>query len=450
MGSITATNSKTYPLETESSVSPSNCESLEHFHHCLQAHCIAMDPAPTVSTRKQGRMLAVTGYALMEKARRTGDLKEVTFGQKRDPCESFFQKMKTVLVPTDSVSDPQMVNSNVTVFANMPGMLKHGPTGPASSHFKVLTCLTDANQITQANPETLEPIAASTQQELHPDLKGQLYCAHPQFDHRTGDVYNYNLHLGPRSTYRIYHTSAHTSRTEVIATFSIKAAYIHSFFMTEDYIIFCVWPAYFKGLGTSILWERNMLDAMKFDPTAQSHWFVSTSMDTLHRTYYEDLLPPNGEASNFTLRRSETPMTVRYRLPRLPKESTTRTVVTAERVFGFESGELPTINPRFATKRARYHYCIVNRGHTSFFDGIGKVDLETQIIQYWGSDTAPHTSSESIFIPDGTGDAEDAGYLLSVVLNGETGASYLVCLDARTLTEVGRAEHDHAISFGLH
>lgn len=33
----------------------------------------------------------------MEKARRTGDLKEVTFGQKRDPCESFFQKMKTVL-----------------------------------------------------------------------------------------------------------------------------------------------------------------------------------------------------------------------------------------------------------------------------------------------------------------------------------------------------------------
>lgn len=107
----------------------------------------------------------------MEKARRTGDLKEVTFGQKRDPCESFFQKMKTVLVPTDSVSDPQMVNSNVTVFANMPGMLKHGPTGPASSHFKVLTCLTDANQITQANPEALEPIAASTQQELHPDLK---------------------------------------------------------------------------------------------------------------------------------------------------------------------------------------------------------------------------------------------------------------------------------------
>ncbi|GIK05019.1 hypothetical protein Aspvir_009118 [Aspergillus viridinutans] len=432
--------------------------------------------------------------ALMDKARRTGDLKEITFGQKRDPCESFFHKMKSVFEPTAIDSNPQMVNANVTVFANMPGMLKHGPAVPASSQFKVLTCLTDANQITHANPETLEPIAASTQQELHPDLKGQLSCAHPQFDPETGDVYNYNLHLGPRSTIRIYHTSASTSNTEVIAAFSTKAAYIHSFFMTKDYIVLCVWPSYFKGLGASILWERNMLDAMKFDSTAQTHWFVVdrkghrgvvakfvsppffafhtinafqepgdkntvdiicdvvqyANMDVLHRAYYQDFLSTDGKISNFTLNRSETPMTVRYRLPRVPTESTITTVAAVERVFEFESGELPTINPRFATKRARYHYCVVNRGHTSFFDAIGKVDLETQTVKYWGSETTPHTPSEPIFIPDGTGEAEDAGYLLSVVLNGEAGTSYLVCLDARTLTEVGRAEHDHAISFGLH
>jgi torulene dioxygenase len=264
--------------------------------------------------------------------------------------------------------------------------------------------------------------------------------------------------------------------------------------MTEDYIILCVWPSYFKGLGASILWERNMLDAMKFDSTAQTHWFVVdrkghrgvvakfvsppffafhtinafqepgekntvdiicdvvqyANMDTLHRTYYEDFLSTDGKISNSTIRISETPMTVRYRLPRVPTVSSIRTATAAERVFEFESGELPTINPRFATKRARYHYCVVNRGHTSFFDAIGKVDLDTQTVQYWGSETTPHTPSEPIFIPDGTGEAEDAGYLLSVVLDGETGKSFLVCLDARTLTEVGRAEHDHAISFGLH
>ncbi|RHZ56142.1 putative dioxygenase [Aspergillus thermomutatus] len=432
--------------------------------------------------------------ALMEEARRTGDLKAVTFGQKRDPCESFFHKMKTVFEPSGFNSNPQLVNANVTVVANMPGMLKHGPAVPASSQFKVLTCLTDANQITHAEPETLEPLAASTQQELHPELKGQLSCAHPQFDPETGDVYNYNLHLGARGTFRVYRTSASTSKTEVIATISTKPAYIHSFFLTEDYIILCIWPSYFKGFGASILWERNMLDAMKFDPTAQTQWFVVdrrgqrgvvakfvsppffafhtinafqepeskhtvniicdvvqyANMDVLHRAYYKDILSTDGEVSNFALKRSETPMTVRYRLPRVPIQSTVRTVAAAERVFEFESGELPTINPRFAAKRARYHYCTVNRGRTSFFDAIGKVDLETQTVEYWESETAPHTPSEPIFIPDGTGEAEDAGYLLSVVLNGETGTSYLVCLDARTMTEVGRAEHNHAISFGLH
>ncbi|KAF7122597.1 hypothetical protein CNMCM5793_000622 [Aspergillus hiratsukae] len=389
-------------------------------------------------------------------------------------------------------------NGNCRVFYNSRFQVDaHAETWravPDSSQFKVLTYLTDANQITHANPETLEPIAASTQQNLQPDLKGPLSCAHPQFDPETGDVYNYNLHLGARSTYRVYHTSASTSKTETIATFSTKAAYIHSFFMTEDYIILCVWPSYFKGLGASILWEKNMLDAMKFDPTAQTQWFVDdrkghrgivakfisppffafhtinafqepgdkntvniicdvvqyANTDTLHRTYYEDFLSTDGKLSNFTSKRSETPITVRYRLPRVPKERTTRTVPAAERVFEFESAELPTINPQFATKRARYHYYIINRGHTSFFDANGKVDLETQTVKFWGSETTPHTPSEPIFIPDGTDEAEDAGYLLSVVLNGETGTSYLVCLDARMLTEVGRAEHDHAISFGLH
>ncbi len=44
-------------------------------------------------------------------------------------------------------------------------------------------------------------------------------------------------------------------------------------------------------------------------------------------------------------------------------------------------------------------------------------------------------------MPDGTSDDEDAGYLPSVVLDGEKGTGYLLCLDARdNMAEVGRAE----------
>ena len=45
---------------------------------------------------------------------------------------------------------------------------------------------------------------------------------------------------------------------------------------------------------------------------------------------------------------------------------------------------------------------------------------------------------------------EDAGVLLSVVLNAETERSFLLVLDAATLEELARAEAPHAIPFGFH
>jgi len=85
---------------------------------------------------------------------------------------------------------------------------------------------------------------------------------------------------------------------------------------------------------------------------------------------------------------------------------------------------------------------------SSFMDGLAKVDIETKESKIWGKDK--HTPGEAIFVPDGTDEAEDAGYLLSVVLNGETGTSSLVCLDARDMTEVGRADCGVPVGFGFH
>jgi len=46
--------------------------------------------------------------------------------------------------------------------------------------------------------------------------------------------------------------------------------------------------------------------------------------------------------------------------------------------------------------------------------------------------------------------AEDDGVLLSVVLDGPAGKSYLLVLDAQTMTEVGRAQLDGVVGFGFH
>jgi torulene dioxygenase len=61
-----------------------------------------------------------------------------------------------------------------------------------------------------------------------------------------------------------------------------------------------------------------------------------------------------------------------------------------------------------------------------------------------------HTPGEAIFVPDPDGTEEDYGALLTVVLDGRSGLSYLLVLDAKTMTEVARAEMDWAVPFGFH
>ncbi|KAI9376106.1 carotenoid oxygenase [Aspergillus egyptiacus] len=424
---------------------------------------------------------------LLEEARRCGSLDHyVTFAQRRDPCASVFEKVKTVFRPTGPGKGKakSLANVAVTVRPGMPGMQRG-----------VVTALTDANQIQNMDLETLEPVGVTDQTCLHPELKGPLSCAHAAYDPVTGDLYNYNLDLGVRATYRIFETSAATGKTRILATISgsgVKPAYIHSFFLSEDYIVLVVWPLYFRNFGASILWERNIIDALRFDPTAQAKWYVvdrkrgrglvatftSPAFFTFHTVnafqedrgdgtvdivcdliqfpddnvvrhlYYENVLstgpgrPPHEGAR---------PKLARYRLSAVPKQGTKKEVANAEVIKTIDGvGELPTINPGYATKRHRYVYGIVDRGYSSFVDGLAKTDLETGEVRYWGREPKPHTPGEAVFIPDGTEESEDAGYLLSVVLDGEKGTSYLVCLDARDMTEVARAEYDHAISIGLH
>jgi carotenoid cleavage dioxygenase-like enzyme len=56
-----------------------------------------------------------------------------------------------------------------------------------------------------------------------------------------------------------------------------------------------------------------------------------------------------------------------------------------------------------------------------------------------------------VFVPAPQPDrGEDEGVLLSVVLDSGSGSSFLLVLDSRTLTEIGRAQVPHHIPFGFH
>jgi torulene dioxygenase len=117
------------------------------------------------------------------------------------------------------------------------------------------------------------------------------------------------------------------------------------------------------------------------------------------------------------------------------------------------AGELPTINPSYICRKHRYVYAISNRGLSTVADALCKTDTQTGDVVFW-SGPLGHTPGEAIFIPkpvlEGEELEEDDGVLLSVVLDGAAKKSYLLCLDAKNMTELGRAECEFAVSLGFH
>jgi torulene dioxygenase len=438
---------------------------------------------------------------LIERIRTTGKV-EMTFAQKRDPCRGIFQKLMTTFEPFQK---PGRYTSNigVTIAANVPGydgLAEELSEKSSKSKFNNLMVFTDNASGKKLDPDTLEPLGVTDQRRLHPELKGPISCAHPQYEN--GDVYNYNLDFSPSPTYRIFKTSMTTGNTEILASISgpdIKASYLHSFFLTQDFLILAIWPSYFAAGGMPILWNRNILDSIaKFNPEHKTKWIVVDrkngrghvatfnspaafsfhsinawqeigkdgkidiycdliqypDLHIIHSFYYENLMStgPGVEKWAAGPRKACVLNFKRYHLAGVPpKKSALKRGIKATPILtipGGEIGDLHSINPLYSKRKQRYVWSLLDRGHSSFVDGIGKTDLDTQTTISW--ECPHHTPGEPVFVGRPGAEDEDDGAILSVVLNGDSGTSYLLVLDAKTLVELGRAEVEVAVGLGFH
>ena len=120
-----------------------------------------------------------------------------------------------------------------------------------------------------------------------------------------------------------------------------------------------------------------------------------------------------------------------------------------------ESLELPGIAySRYNGRPYRYAYGVGARdrvGYTSrnFVDQLVKLDTTTGSVERWYQDGC--YPGEPVFVPmPGDERDEDAGVVLSVVLDTSTGRSFLLVLSAATFSELGRAHVPHPIPFGFH
>ena len=401
------------------------------------------------------------------------------------------------------------VQKNLQSFPDLPGLQSEASAQAneeiaARPNVNSIWLKTDNAAIQQLDPISLKPVGFVEYSRFHPELRGPLSAAHSRTDPVTGDTYNFNLAFGRQATYRVFCISASTGKTSILATIAggpILGAYLHSFMLTENYVVLCIFDSYLAKVGMKMLWTRNILDALEFHPERTNKWLVIDrrhgkglvgiyesdpffafhpvnaweqpsdsdlgktdivtdipcyqNLDVLKRFYYDNLRGTSPTALNYVganATRARAQLT-RWRLPGVTNApiAVTSPPQKAHRVFtapAAETVELPTFNPRYATKPSRYIYGVSDEGHSTFLDGLIKYDSQTRTARKWR--THAQSPGEAIFLPDPAGAEEDEGTLLSVVLDGTRGKSYLLVLDAKSFEEVGRAEMEAVVGFGFH
>jgi torulene dioxygenase len=97
--------------------------------------------------------------------------------------------------------------------------------------------------------------------------------------------------------------------------------------------------------------------------------------EMIRRAYYESMVSTGSDVEKYFGSEASRPSLVRYRLPSVPKDSrvelpTNDAIIPQAdillKIEGEGVGDLPTINPCFASKKTRYVYDVVNQGKVSY------------------------------------------------------------------------------------
>jgi len=319
-------------------------------------------------------------------------------------------------------------------------------------------------RIAPATLQTLGPL------ELRQELSGPIASAHPLHDASRGLTYSYLIDFGYRSRYRLLQIDGEGQQTEVAQIAVDKPAYLHSFAMTERYLVltefpFVVHPLRLKFSGQPFIrnyrWEpdRGMrIHVIDKASGARVQQAVGPACFGFHHINAFE----QGEAIVFDLIAYDDPALIdQLYLDRLrnapgmavPGQFTRFTLHpdgrVDRRVLFPEHAELPRFHEaQHGGRPYRYAYAAGDSGAGQFLDNLLKFDLQTQTTQRWhAAGTYP---GEPVFVPAPEAAGEDQGVILSVVLEPAAETSFLLVLDAHRFQEIARAEVPHPIPFGFH
>jgi carotenoid cleavage dioxygenase-like enzyme len=329
--------------------------------------------------------------------------------------------------------------------------------------------------------ETIAPVAfdgatLETRGELAYDdaLPGQITTAHTHYDRARRATFNIVTQVGRKSQYQVVRIPDGTLRRELVGSVTVdKPAYLHAFSTTERYVVIVEYPLVVNPLDL-LLRRKPFIENYRWEPGrgtrihviakdggATAGTYETEAFFAFHHvnafeegdtivldiSAYADagivndfkldnlLADEAGKIARAELRR--------YRL--VPGRSAAEV-----RRIAAPATELPSIAPRTATKPYAYAYGVDAAGAdgVATFDALVKVDVRDGSVTRWFAQGA--YPGEPLFVARPGGTDEDDGVLLSVVLDANAGTSSLLVLDARTLSQLGRATVPHHIPFGFH
>ena len=369
-----------------------------------------------------------------------------------DPCRSVFARVQAMFSSGDDDVAP---NANVNV-------VRLGERYLA---------MTETPLPVVFDPQTLDTLGVARDAAAP---TGQHSTAHPHHDPERDEMVAYVVQFGGRSQYVLYAVEAASGKRRTIAKLPVsRPSYMHSFALTPRYAVLCEFPIVVNPLKlatrftpfiANYRWEPDrparflvvdreageLQGAYETDPFFCFHHINAFEQDgslVLDLAAYDDA----DIISALYLDRVRDPEAVFPTAePRRYELDLERGAVRSRRLADVMF-ELPRIDyARHNGRPYRFAYAnsVEEAGAPGFLDRIVKLDVETGDVVGW--DEHGCYAGEPVFVREPDGDGEDAGVLLSVVLDARSGTSFLLVLDARDLHEVGRAHVPQHVPFGFH
>lgn len=394
-----------------------------------------------------GQISYANKFLHSEAYRQNTESGEITFREfATDPCRSIFKRISSVFV--DELTDNANVNFSMVE--------------------EKLIAMTETPMQWFFDPETLEAAGVVGYQD---SIKSTVTTAHPHRDRQSRNIINFATKMGLSTYYSIFGLPPSSRSRDLIAKIPVgKPSYMHSFALTERYVILAEFPLRATPIAIPLS-GRPFIENFKWTPEDGTRFIVVDMADgkvvveseaepffafhhvnafedgdqivvdavsyddsSIIDALYLDKLRAGGDLPLPSFRR--------YRIPMSGGDAT-------EEVLSETAIELPRINYGKVNARPyRYVYGAASLRSDDFVNAIAKIDLETGDEKIWHQ--VGCYPGEPVFIAAPDAEGEDSGILATVVLDSTAESSFLLVLDSDSFVEICRTYLPHHIPFGFH